>query len=121
MDVSQKNEGLLKRLKNIEGKNEQQLDLSRDQGEKQFDLIGKINIGNPTRIGYYDGKNKTAVDFVNEINKKIRTNKNKNFVFISTNGTQYDFNQYRDLNQFGNDIYSDEISLDEARDEQYNM
>ena len=38
-----KNEGLLKRLKNIEDKNEQQMDLIRDQNKKQLDLIGKIS------------------------------------------------------------------------------
>ena len=32
LDASEKQEGLLKRLKNIEGKNKQQLDLIRDQG-----------------------------------------------------------------------------------------
>ena len=31
--------GLLKRLKNIEGKNEQQLDAIKDQGKKQLDAI----------------------------------------------------------------------------------
>ena len=93
----------------------------RDQGEKQFDLIGKINTDKTKRIGYYDVKNKTAVALVNKIKKEIRDNKNRNFVCTNTNGTQYNFNQYRDLNQFGNEIYSDEISLDEARDEQLNM
>ena len=38
-----KNEGLLKRLQNIEDKNEQQMDLIRDQNKKQLDLIGKIS------------------------------------------------------------------------------
>ena len=39
LDESDKKEGLLKRLKNIEGKNEQQLDAIRDQGENQLDAI----------------------------------------------------------------------------------
>ena len=34
LDESDKKEGLLKRLKNIEGKNEQQLDAIKDQGKK---------------------------------------------------------------------------------------
>ena len=112
----------MKKLKNIESKNEQKLDLIRDQNKKQLDLIGKINTYKTKRIGYYDAKNKTGVDLLNKINKEITENENKNFVCTNTNGTQYDFNQYRDLNQFGNEIYSHEISLDEAmRDEQYNM
>ena len=39
LDESDKKEGLLKRLKNIEGKNKDQLDAIRDQGEKQLNVI----------------------------------------------------------------------------------
>ena len=38
-----KNEGLLKRLKNIEGKNKERLKAIKDQGEKQLDAIKKNN------------------------------------------------------------------------------
>ena len=37
-----KSEGLLKRLKNIEGKNEEQLKAIEDQGKKQLDAIKNI-------------------------------------------------------------------------------
>ena len=43
LDVGEKQEGLLKRLKNIKGKNEQQLDLIKDQRDRQLDLISKGN------------------------------------------------------------------------------
>ena len=39
LDESDKKEGLLKRLKNIEGKNEQQLEAIKDQGERQLEAI----------------------------------------------------------------------------------
>ena len=39
LDESDKKEGLLKRLKNTEGKNKDQLDAIKDQGEKQLDPI----------------------------------------------------------------------------------
>ena len=97
------------------------MDLIRDQKEKQLVLIGKINTDKTKKIGDYDAKNKTAVELVNKIKKEIKNNRNRNFVCTNTRGEQYDFNQYRDLNQFGNEIYSDKITLDEARDEQYNM
>ena len=35
LDISEKKEGLLKRLKNIKGKNEQELELIKNKGEKQ--------------------------------------------------------------------------------------
>ena len=41
LDESGKKEGLLKRLKNIEGKNEQQLGAIKDQGKKQLDAVEK--------------------------------------------------------------------------------
>ena len=121
LDVSKKNEVLLKRLKNIEGKTEQQLDLIRDQEENQLDLIGKIDTDKTKRIGFYDKENKKAVELVNKINKVIRENKNKKFVCTDSNGAQYDFNQYRDVNQFGNELYNEELSIDDAINEQYNM
>ena len=40
-----KKEGLFKRLKNIEGKNEASLKAIEDQGKKQLDAIKNINIG----------------------------------------------------------------------------
>ena len=44
LDVNEKKEKLLKRLKNTEGKNEQQLELIKNQGEKQLNLINKSNL-----------------------------------------------------------------------------
>ena len=40
-----KKEGILKRIKNIEGKNEEQLKLIEDQEKKQLEEIKNINIG----------------------------------------------------------------------------
>ena len=42
LTTDQKQEGLLKRLKNIEGKSNQQLDLIKDQGDRQLGLINKL-------------------------------------------------------------------------------
>ena len=41
LEECDKKEGLLKRLKNIEDKNKDQLDAIKDQGEKQLDSIEK--------------------------------------------------------------------------------
>ena len=57
----------MKRLKNIESKNENQLDMIRDQNEKQLDLIGKINADKTKKIGYYSVKNKATIDLVDKI------------------------------------------------------
>ena len=47
-DKDAQKEGLFKRLKNIEGKNEAPLKGIEYQGEKQFDAIKNINIGSKT-------------------------------------------------------------------------
>ena len=44
LNESDKKEGLLKRLKNIEGKNEQQLYAIKDQGKKQLQILTKKQI-----------------------------------------------------------------------------
>ena len=41
----EKKEGLLKRLRNIEDKNEEQLKAIGDQGNKELDAIKNINMG----------------------------------------------------------------------------
>ena len=41
LDESDKKEGLLKRLKNIEGVNKDQLDVTKKQGKKNFESINK--------------------------------------------------------------------------------
>ena len=42
MDKDDQKQAILKRLKNIEGKNEEQLKPIEDQGKKQLDAIGKM-------------------------------------------------------------------------------
>ena len=44
LNESDKKEGLLKRLKNIEGQNEQQLYAIKDQGKKQLQILTKKQI-----------------------------------------------------------------------------
>ena len=47
-----------------------------------------------------------------------RENKNKKF---HSNGTSYDFNKFRDINQFANDILHCRISIKQEKDEQDEM
>ena len=43
LDFNEKQQGLLKRLRNIEDKADDQLAAIRDQGDRQLDLIGNFN------------------------------------------------------------------------------
>ena len=51
LDSSERQEGLIKRLKNIENKIDDQLDLIRDQGDRKLDLPGNFNTGTKS-IGF---------------------------------------------------------------------
>ena len=55
MKEEDKKEGLLKRIKNTEGKNKEQLKEIKDQGKKQLDVIKK---NNDWRINNWNNKNK---------------------------------------------------------------
>ena len=64
-----KKEELFKRLKNIEGKNEVQLQAIEDQGKKQLDAIKNINIGSkPLKtIAFFSTIREKANRLMNEI------------------------------------------------------
>ena len=58
---------MLKRLKNIEGHNEQQSDLIKDQGDRQLDLIGKTSLGRTKSIGF---QNEGLINLEKELRNK---------------------------------------------------
>ena len=87
LDESDKKEGLFKRLKNVESKNEQQLVAIKDQGkrqleairdhrEKQLDAIKSYSSTNKLhKIEFVDEKNQNAKELVDNIDKISRENK----------------------------------------------
>ena len=85
---------LLKRLKNIENKNEQQLEAIRNEGEKQLNATGKYSTSRSQKIGFYNKEDEKAVKLVEKIRKILPTTKNKSFVCTHLNGKQYDFNGF---------------------------
>ena len=75
LDKNEKQEGLLKKLKNIEDKTNNQSDLVRDQGYRQ---LGKIerSLSNKEVVGFYEGTNKGIKDLENKIIKETSENIN---------------------------------------------
>ena len=61
------------------------------------------------------------MELIKKINKIVQSNKSKSFVCTHSDGTQNDFNQYRVVNQFGSEIYDGKLSIEDAKDEQYEM
>ena len=122
LDESDKKEGLLKRLKNIEGKNEQQLEATKDQGERQLEALSGYDATNKSQNIEFDiEKNQEAKELVDEIKEISRNNKNKTFACFHSNGTLYNFNKFRDIKQLGNDIVNGHISIKHTKDEQDEM
>ena len=65
----------MKRLKNIEGKNEQQFELIKNQGEKQLNLINKINLERVSKqLEIQNYLSPAAKRLMDEINKDIKDN-----------------------------------------------
>ena len=92
LNTSERTAGVLKRLKNIEGKNEQQLELIKNQGEKQRNLINKSNLESGSKkLEIESVLNPQAKQLIDEINKEIKDNEDKIFLGIHSNGKEYNF------------------------------
>ena len=113
-----KKEGLFKRLKNIEGKNQVQLQTIKDQEEKQLRETKNINKSNTQKV-IDDIRRKN--DEVNKILLKVKIIDAKldtaELVCTKTDGTKCKFNIFAlPINLLKNFNY--EIILDEAIDDQ---
>ena len=65
LDEIDQKEGLLKRLKNVENKNEQQLEAIKYQGEKQLDAVKYYSA--KKELEFSDQKNLRAIELINKI------------------------------------------------------
>ena len=87
-----KKEGLFKRLKNIEGKNEQQLHLIKDQGGKQLEQLKSIDKSKMLEItDKISKKNDEANKLLLEFKKIDQTLENADLVCTKTDGTLFFF------------------------------
>ena len=119
---SDRKKGLLKRLENIEGKNEQQLEVIKDQGERQLEAFSSYDAKNKSqKIEFGNEKNQEAKELADEVKEISLKNKNKKFVCPHSNGTPYNFNKFRDIKQLGSDIFNGYIAIKQVNDEQDEM
>ena len=113
-----KKEGLFKRLKNIEGKNEAQLKPIEDQGKKQIDAIKNINIGSkPLKtILFFSTLSENAKTLTDNIKQIDDWLDNAQLACTKTDGkTKYDFNKFTFLLKFNLKIYRDDLMLQETK------
>ena len=128
LTTDEKQVGLLKRLKNVEDKADNLLDLIRDQDDKQLDLIGNFNTGRK-RIGFENKRvsmlKKETDDKENEIVANRNSEKQEErdkavFNFTASDRIIYYFSDYTNLMKFAQNIYTKKLSFERAEEEQKN-
>ena len=123
MDKDDKKEPLFKRLKNIKNTHLTQLQVNRDQGEKQLKELRNIEESRTLEaINKIRRKNDEAKDLVFKI-KKIDTELDTVELFgTKTDGkTKYDLNLFASLLKLARKINNYEITLNEEIDDQENF
>ena len=118
LDSSEKQEGLLKRQKNIEdmtdnqlsaikGQKDNQSDLVKNQKTKQSDPIGKIKFSD-------EKLNKLAEDVI----KKTKKYEDEDLEHTVANREKYNINFYKNLEGFVKKLVKGELSIKEAKEQQ---
>ena len=116
-----KKEGLLKRLKNIEGKNEEQLKVLKDQSQKQ-PIISKVENPNFNKVSFRNLLYAKSMEVFNEIRDQDEIIDYLRLSFVGSS-KKYTF-QFKKFLSFGNlaeNIYDDNVSLDAAKQEPRRM
>ena len=119
-----KKKDLLKSLKNIEGKDEEQLKELKDQGEKQLQILARktdkeVDFKNVLLRGTLDySKSKKVYNEIKEQDEKINYTK---LVCIGSGKHQYNFTIALDLKSLAESIYNSNFSLEVVKVKQRNM
>ena len=119
-----KKEGLFKRIKSIEGKNEKLLKAIEDQGKKQLEEIKNINIGSKplNTSSFFSTISEKAKELMNEIKVIDDWLETAQRICTKTDGkTKYDFNKFVLPLKFATKIYRHDLTLQEAEDDQQKL
>ena len=115
LDKDDKKEGLFKRLKNIEDKNEKQLKAIEDKNEKQLDTNSK----SLKSISYFSQLSTKAKELFEKIKKEKNDIDPEKFVCVKTDGTIFNFNKFQNSVDFALNIYRDKNLLKDVENKQY--
>ena len=109
----------MKQLKNIEGKNEEQLKVIEDQGKKQLEELKNIYKNKTLKvIDKISRKNDEANKLLLKSRKIDKALDNADLICTKTEGTIFNFRRFSLPLKFIENIYNYEITLDEAIDKQ---
>ena len=114
LDKDDKKEGLFKRLKNIEDKNEKQLKAIEDKNEKQLDTNSK----SLKSISYFSQLSTKAKELFEKIKKEQDDIDPEKFVCVKTHGTIFEFNKFKNSLDMTSDIYRNKSLLKDVENEQ---
>ena len=116
-----KKEGILKRLKNIDDKNNAQLLAIEDQGKKQLGKIENINVGSkPVKtISFFSTISEKTKELINKIKVIDDWLENVQLICTKTDGkTKYDFSKFTFPLKFASKNYNYDLTLQKAQDNQ---
>ena len=101
-----KKDGLLKRLKNIEVKNEEQSKAIENQGRKQLDEIRNISSDSKPlqEINYFGELNSGAKKLYNQIKKEKSNLNSEKLACVQNDGIIHKFNVFKNSLDFASDI-----------------
>ena len=120
-DKNDQKERLFRRLKNIEGKNKEQLNVLKDQLEKQ-PIISKVKNPNFNNVSFRNLLDAKSMEVFNEIRDQdeIIYYYRLNFITSSKKYT-FKFGDFMSLGKLAKNIYNGNVSLDVAKQEQRKM
>ena len=114
----EKKEGLLKRLKNVEDRNEEQLKAIEDQGNKQLNTIKIISTGSkPLKtISYFRQLSPETKELFERIKKEKNNIDPEKLVCAKSNNKMiFNFNKFKASLDIPSDIYRDKNLLKDAK------
>ena len=119
-----KKEGILKRFKNIDDKNNTQLLAIEGQGKKQLEEIKNINVGSkPLKtISFFSTISKEAKGIMNKIKVIDDWIENAQLICKKTDGKRkYDFSKFTFPLIFASKLYNYDLTLQKAQDNQQEL
>ena len=112
---------LLKRLKNIEGKNKEQLIVLKDQLEKQT-IISKVKNPNFNNLSFRNLLGDKSMKLFNKIRDQDEIIDYSRLNFIGSHKKyHFTFRNFMSLGNLAENIYNGNVSLDAAKQEQRKM
>ena len=112
---SEKSEGLLKRLKNMEDKTDDQLRAIEGLKDNQLDLVENQKTKQSGPIGKIKFSDEKLNNLAEDVIKKFKKYENEDLEYIVAKGDKYNVNLYKNLKRFVKKIMNGELSIKKGK------